>query len=158
VQYVSEAIDNLAFNDPASGKAFAEQLLQQESDIDVMFQVAGKTGNGVLEAACDADIYGVGVDVDQYASLPAAQDCIVVSAEKKLTKAVSDAIQRIANEEDAGGTIVLDAAVDSVGLSSFHDKEDLISDETQAAIDEAFDAMKSGDLDPCEGPGACFGT
>lgn len=157
VQYVSEAPDAAAFNDPAGGKAFAEQLLQQEPDIDVLFQVAGKTGNGVLEAACDAGIWGIGVDVDQYQSLPSAQECIVVSAEKKLQKAVSDAIQRIADEEDEGGTIILDAAVDSVGLSSFHDKEDMISDETQTAIDEAFEAMKSGDLDPCEGDGACFG-
>jgi basic membrane protein A len=157
VQYVSEAPDAAAFNDPAGGKAFAEQLLQQQSDVDVMFQVAGKTGNGVLEAACDAGIHGIGVDVDQHLSLPEAT-CIVTSAEKKLTKAVSDAIQRIADEEDAGGTVLLDATTDSVGLAPFADMADLISEETQTAIDDAFEAMKSGELDPCDGPAACFGA
>ena len=59
-----------------------------------MFQVAGNTGNGVLEAACDAGIHGIGVDVDQHLSLaddPASQKCVVTSAEKFLKKNVSDA-------------------------------------------------------------------
>ncbi len=57
VTYVSGAPDTAAFNDPAGGQAIAQQLLAQDPDIDVMFQVAGKTGNGVLQAACDASIY-----------------------------------------------------------------------------------------------------
>ena len=61
-----------------------------------MFQVAGETGNGVLEAACAAGIIGIGVDVDQYLSLNAANDpaygCIVTSAEKHLETAVATAI------------------------------------------------------------------
>ena len=31
----------------------------------MLFQIAGLTGQGVLEAACDAKVYGIGVDVDQ---------------------------------------------------------------------------------------------
>jgi basic membrane protein A len=42
--------------------------LHQANKPDVLFQVAGKTGNGVLEAACAGKIYGIGVDVDQYLS------------------------------------------------------------------------------------------
>ena len=72
-----------AFNDPTTGKTFAQQFLSR-TDVDVMFQVAGKTGNGVLEAACEAGIYGIGVDVDQALSYPNAAKCIVTSAEKHL--------------------------------------------------------------------------
>ena len=54
----------------------------------MLFQVAGKTGNGVLEAACEAGLHGIGVDVDQWLSLTADTDpdvqCIVTSAEKQL--------------------------------------------------------------------------
>ena len=89
VTYVSGAPDAAAFNDPAGGQAIAQQLLAQDPDIDVMFQVAGKTGNGVLQAACDASIYGIGVDVDQFISTPETAACTIVSAEKKLTKNVS---------------------------------------------------------------------
>ncbi len=69
VTYISGAPDAAAFNDPAGGQAVAQQLLAQDPDIDVMFQVAGKTGNGVLQAACDAGIWGIGVDVDQCGGL-----------------------------------------------------------------------------------------
>ena len=56
------------FNDPATGKAIAKQFIAQGAD--VLFQVAGLTGQGVLEAACDANIYGIGVDVDQADNTP----------------------------------------------------------------------------------------
>ena len=56
------------FNDPAKGKAIAEQFIGQGAD--VLFQIAGLTGQGALEAACDADVYGIGVDVDQAVTLP----------------------------------------------------------------------------------------
>ena len=70
--YVTSSDFNKAFNDPGTGQAFAAQFIQQKGD-DVMFQVAGKTGNGVLQAACAAKIVGIGVDVDQYLSLGRGQ-------------------------------------------------------------------------------------
>ena len=80
ISYVSEDITT-AFNDPATGASLAEQMIGQ--DADVIFQVAGLSGQGALEAACDAGIYGIGVDVDQALALPNLT-CIVTSAEKKL--------------------------------------------------------------------------
>ena len=148
-QYVSEAPDNAAFNDPAGGKAFAEQLLAQNPDVDVLFQVAGKTGNGVLQAACDADIHAIGVDVDQHESTPESAACIVTSAEKKLTKAVSDAIGRVADGSDKGGTVLLDITSDSVGLAPFYDAQSLITSDIQAKIDAAIKGLKDGSIDPC---------
>ena len=61
-----------AFQDQAGGKTFAENFLAQNKDVDVLFQVAGLTGNGVLDAACAANINGIGVDVDQFLSYPNA--------------------------------------------------------------------------------------
>lgn len=66
VSYVSDDITT-AFNDPTTGASLAEQMIGQ--DADVIFQVAGLSGQGALEAACDADIYGIGVDVDQSLAL-----------------------------------------------------------------------------------------
>ena len=94
--YVTNDFSAAAFNDPAGGKAFAETFIKTNKP-DVLFQVAGKTGNGVLEAACAAKIYGIGVDVDQWVSLGAPGNaCIITSAEKQLVKAVSAAIVGIA--------------------------------------------------------------
>ena len=79
-------------------------------DVDVLFQVAGLSGQGALEAACDAGgIYGIGVDVDQALALP-SETCIVTSAEKKLVDAIDEAIQRVVDGEAVGGSVVLDAA------------------------------------------------
>jgi basic membrane protein A and related proteins len=149
LQYISPAPDAKAFADPAGGKAFAQQLLSTNPDVDVLFQVAGSTGNGVLQAACDAKIYGIGVDVDQYVSTPATKDCTVVSAEKKLTKNVSDAIQSIADGTFKAGAGKLDISTDDVGLSSFHDSASLITPELQAKIDKAIADMKAGTLKAC---------
>ena len=49
LKYISDDL-TVAFNDPTAGKTFADQFLQQNRDVDVMFQVAGKTGNGVLQS------------------------------------------------------------------------------------------------------------
>jgi basic membrane protein A len=161
VTYASGAPDSAAFNDPAGGQAIAQQLLAQDPDIDVMFQVAGKTGNGVLQAACDAGIFGVGVDVDQFISTPETAACTIVSAEKKLTKNVSDAIQRIAAGEDQGGILRLGIDTQDVGLSPFHDFESLITPETSEALATAEAALADGSLKACEeqeGSGFCVQT
>lgn len=153
VSYVSDDITT-AFNDPTTGASLAEQMIGQ--DADVIFQVAGLSGQGALEAACDADVYGIGVDVDQSLALPDL-GCIVTSAEKKLVEGVSEAIQRVADGSAVGGTLILDAAQDppKVAVSEFHNHPDLLTDELQAALDEATAAMASGDLDPCAGEGIC---
>jgi basic membrane protein A and related proteins len=153
ISYVSEDITT-AFNDPTTGASLAEQMIGQ--DADVIFQVAGLSGQGALEAACDADIYGIGVDVDQALALP-SETCIVTSAEKKLVEAVSEAIQRVADGTAVGGTLLLDAASDppKVSASEFHNHPELLTAELQALLDEATAALAAGELDPCEGDGEC---
>ncbi|HYI66760.1 MAG TPA: BMP family ABC transporter substrate-binding protein [Candidatus Limnocylindrales bacterium] len=153
VTYVSEDITT-AFNDPTTGASLAEQMIGQ--DADVIFQVAGLSGQGALEASCDADIYGIGVDVDQALALPNLT-CIVTSAEKKLVEAVSEAIQRVADGSAVGGTLLLDASSDppKVAASAFHNHADLLTDDLQTLLDDATAAMAAGELDPCEGDGEC---
>jgi len=153
VSYVSDDITT-AFNDPTTGASLAEQMIGQ--DADVIFQVAGLSGQGALEAACDNDVYGIGVDVDQSLALPDL-GCIVTSAEKKLVEAVSEAIQRVADGSAVGGTLILDAAQDppKVSVSEFHNHPDLLTDDLQAALDAATEAMASGELDACAGEGIC---
>ena len=149
IQYVSAAPDKAAFADAAGGKAFAQQMLAANKSIDVIFQVAGLTGNGVLQAACEANIVAIGVDVDQFISTPETAKCTAVSAEKKLKKNVSDAIVRIKDKKDTGGGLKLDLTTDDVGLSSFHDFESKITADTKSKIDKAIADMKAGTLQAC---------
>jgi basic membrane protein A len=150
LQYVSTAADAKAFNDPNGGKAFAQQLLQQFPDVDVLFQVAGATGNGVLQAACDANIYAIGVDVDQHISAPESDKCIVTSAEKFLKKNVSDAIVRIHDGKDKGGPIILGISTDDVGLAPFYSFDgSLITDAIKQKIADATKGLKDGSIQAC---------
>ncbi len=149
IQYVSAAPDKAAFADAAGGKAFAQQMLAANKSIDVIFQVAGLTGNGVLQAACEANIVAIGVDVDQFISTPETAKCTAVSAEKKLKKNVSDAIVRIKDKKDTGGGLKLDLTTDDVGLSPFHDFESKITADTKSKIDKAIADMKAGTLQAC---------
>ena len=149
IQYVSAAPDKAAFADAPGGKAFAQQMLAANKSIDVIFQVAGLTGNGVLQAACEANIVAIGVDVDQFVSTPETAKCTAVSAEKKLKKNVSDAIVRIKDKKDTGGGLKLDLTTDDVGLSSFHDFESKITADTKSKIEKAIADMKAGTLQAC---------
>ena len=154
--YVSNDLTK-AFNDPTGGKTFADTFLGVNPDVDVLFQVAGKTGNGMLDSVVEHGIYGFGVDVDQWVSYPSAQVCVVTSAEKHLTKAVSESITTFA-EDNAGrsNNVFYDASNDGIGLAPFYQFSDLVTDDIQTAIDDAFNAMASGDLDPCGDPSTCY--
>lgn len=136
------------FNDPATGKAIAQQFMGQGAD--VLFQVAGLTGQGVLEAACDAGVYGIGVDVDQVDTLPNLSGCIVTSAEKKLKNTVQAVTESVAAGTFKAGTVVYNAASDppAIGLAPYHEFEDLITPEIQALLDDAMARMASGELSP----------
>ena len=146
--WVTESDFNKAFNDPVTGKAIATQLITQKNP-DVLFQVAGKTGNGVLEAACEKNIYAVGVDVDQALSNPDTAKCTVTSAEKKLTTSVSTDIANIVAGTAKGGDDHWDAKRDGVGVSPFHDLASVVPADVQGKLDTAFAAMKAGTLKTC---------
>jgi basic membrane protein A len=155
LKYVSNDLTT-AFNDPTTGKTFADEFLSVNDNVDLLFQVAGKTGNGMLDSVVEHGIYGFGVDVDQWVSYPSAQVCIVTSAEKKLTAAVSEAIVDFNDAAGRSNNVFLGAAEGMIGLSPSYQFSDLISDDIQAAVDDAFDQMASGDLDPCQPSGLCY--
>ena len=56
------------FDDPAKGSELAMALYGQGTDI--VYNVAGPTGEGVMQASAAADKYSLGVDVDMCSSAP----------------------------------------------------------------------------------------
>jgi basic membrane protein A and related proteins len=146
--YVTNDFSDKAFNDPVTGKSFGQQFISQNKP-DVLFQVAGKTGNGVIDAACDAGIYAIGVDVDQFLSYPNGDKCIITSAEKKLTFTVQKTIGEIAAGTAKGGDTLWNAANDGIGISDFHDKASIMPADLKGKLDTALAGMKSGSLKTC---------
>jgi basic membrane protein A len=146
--YVTSDFSNAAFNDPVGGKKFAQSFITTNK-VDVLFQVAGKTGNGVLDAACDANIYGIGVDVDQALSYPNAAKCIVTSAEKHLQLATGTVIQELAAGQKLAGDVLFNAKTQGIGSSPGHDLAALITPDIQSKLDAALAAMVAGTLQTC---------
>ncbi len=139
------------FNDQSKGKTIANQFMDQKAD--VLFQIAGLTGQGVLEAVCakGGGVWGIGVDVDQAVSLPNLAKCIVTSAEKKLVDTVTAVVLSVASDTFKAGTVAYNAAStpQAVGLSPFHDNAALITPDIQAKIDAGLAGLKDGSIDPC---------
>ena len=135
-----------AYGDPVWGKTFAKQFIAQKHP-DVVFQVAGATGNGALDAACDAGIYGIGVDVDQYLSYPGADKCIIFSAEKHVAVAMSSTIEAIAAGTAKGGISMFNASNDGVGGSPITNVT--LSADAQTKLKDALAGMKAGTLKSC---------
>ena len=137
------------FNDPAKGKAIATTFIGQGAD--VIFQIAGLTGQGALEAACaKTGVWGIGVDVDQALSIPTAAKCIVTSAEKKLKDTVTTVVKSVGDGTFKAGTVSYNAASTppAIGLAPYHDNASLITPEIQALVDKAFADMAAGTLKP----------
>jgi basic membrane protein A len=155
LKYISNNLGD-AFNNPTLGKTFADQFLAQNADTDVLFQVAGKTGNGVLESAQEAGIYAIGVDVDQWISAHDQAVCIVTSAEKHLKVAVSEAITEFAAGDARQSNVFYGADNNGIGLSPYYHFADLITAATQTTLDDAYDQMGAGTLDPCQPSGLCY--
>ncbi|HET7169461.1 MAG TPA: hypothetical protein VFI69_09670, partial [Candidatus Limnocylindrales bacterium] len=68
-------------------------------------------------------VYAIGVDTDQYETLPSVQKCILSSATKNIVGAVRDSLLRIAQDQFKAGFHTDNAATDGIGLAPFHDKE-----------------------------------
>ena len=95
------------WNDPAKGKELAHTMYQQGADI--VFQVAGGTGDGIFQAAKEVGRYAIGVDSDQYYILeepnPELARVIVTSVVKNVDNSLFRAIQRHLDGKLAYGTV-----------------------------------------------------
>lgn len=143
--YHPGAIDQ-AFTDPEWGATTSKQALDQNAD--VVFAAGGKTGNGGLIEVANAVGAGgpppfcIGVDTDQWETVPEAHPCLISSAMKLLDRGVADIIMAFIDEELEPGNFVGEAA-----LASFHDLEDMVPDEVKAELEEIALALSSGEME-----------
>ncbi len=134
-----------AFVDPEWGAATAKQAMDQGAD--VIFGAGGITGNGALQevaAAAEAgkEVYCIGVDTDQWYTVPAARPCLVSSAMKLITPSVADLIQLAHDGNWPGGGNY----VGPVALAPFHDFEDKIPQEVKDDLARIREGLDDGSI------------
>jgi basic membrane protein A len=138
---------DVAFTDPEWGASTAAQAIGQGAD--VIFGAGGKTGNGALiEVAGNEGLFCIGVDSDQWETVPEAHSCLVSSAMKLITPGVFDLISAANDGSFPAGNFVGD-----VGLAPFHDFDSVVSDEIKTQLDEINTALQDGSLETGYFPG-----
>jgi basic membrane protein A len=136
-----------SFVDPPQGSNAAQQMI--DSGADVIFGAGGLTGNGALEAACQAEgVHAIGVDTDQWETLPSVKSCILSSATKNIVEAVKNSLLRIAQDQFTPGFHTDDASTNGIGLAPFHDMEDEVPAEVKTVLDETFAGLADGSIKP----------
>ena len=144
---VTDFVYTTSFTDPPQGSNAAQQMI--DAGADVIFGAGGLTGNGALSAACGGtDVYAIGVDTDQFETLPEVQPCILSSATKNIVEAVKNSLLRIAQDEFTPGAHLDDASTNGIGLAPFHDKEADVPADVVTLLDTTFAGLADGSIKP----------
>lgn len=131
---------DVAFLDPEWGASTAKQAIDQGAD--VIFAAGGTTGNGgLVEVASHKGKYCIGVDTDQWQTLPEARGCLVSSAEKRINTSIYALIQMSRNGAFPAGNFYGD-----VGLAPFHDFEDKIPARVKNTLKDIDIGLRNGTI------------
>jgi basic membrane protein A len=139
VIYHSDVGFDKTFTDPEWGKTTAISMI--DKGVDVIFGAGGKTGNGALAGAAEKGVYAIGVDTDQYFTVPEAQKVMLSSAMKLLTPGTFDLIKMAKDGNFPKGNYFGQA-----GYAPFHDLESQVPAEVKTKMEEIAAALKDGSL------------
>lgn len=139
IVYHSDVGFDKTFTDPEWGAATAKSQIDKGADI--IFGGGGKTGNGAVIGAVEAGAYGIGVDTDQYFTLPEAQKGLLSSAMKMITPGVFDLIKLAKDGAFPGGNFVGEA-----GYAPYHDLDSIVPAEVKAKMQEIDAMLRDGSL------------
>ena len=131
-----------AWNNPGRGAELTEGQIAKGAD--VVYHAAGTTGEGVLQAAADNGILGIGVDKNQNHLHPGK---VLTSMLKRVDVAVYDAFMSTKNGTYETGKFSYGLAEDGVGWALDENNESLITADMKAAVDKAASDIISGNIE-----------
>jgi len=130
------------FDDPAKGSELTMALYGQGDDI--VYNVAGPTGEGVLQASAAAGKYSIGVDIDQCNVAPGH---VMASMLKRGDVAVYTLIKdEVEGRTVKPGTYSFDLKSGGVELLMCPEVADMIPDDVKAKVSELRDAVINGEI------------
>lgn len=131
------------FEDPAKGKESALALYAK--GIDVIFGVAGKTGEGVFQAGADSKQYVLGVDTDQRHINP---DVIVASMMKGLKLSVVESVKRVQEGTFEAGKVYR-YGMEQKGVEMGYgtsDMKQIVTEDMKNKLEEIKEKIVSGEI------------
>jgi basic membrane protein A len=135
--------------DPVRGKELAKAQYSQGADI--IFQIAGGTGQGVFEAAAEDGRYAIGVDSDQALAVEEADPDQAARILTSMMKNVDNSLFRAIDlhqkgELNYGATEALGIAEGGVGLARNKYYEQSTPEEVKQLVDQAEQEILSGEI------------
>lgn len=139
VVYHSDVGFDKTFTDPEWGAATAKSMMDQGAD--AIFGCGGITGNGAITAAAQAGKYAIGVDTDQYLTLPEAAPRMLSSAMKLITPGVFELI-KAAKE----GNFPVGNFFGAAGYAPFHDLDGEVPADVKAEMEKINAGLLDGSI------------
>jgi basic membrane protein A and related proteins len=139
VVYHNDADFNEAFVDPEWGAATARSMIDQGAY--VVFGCGGVTGNAAITAAAQAGAYAIGVDTDQFFTLPEAAPRMLSSAEKLISPGVYALIKLARDGKFPTGNYMGDA-----GYAPFHDVDNEVPPEVKTEMEKINAGLLDGSI------------
>ncbi len=132
-----------SFGDPAKGEQLAKAMFNEGADI--VYQVAGGTGIGIIEAAKADGKYAIGVDTDQDGMAPGN---VLTSMVKRVDVATESIIKDYAAGKFPGGKVLqFGLDVKGVALSDMKHTKDMIPAAYLAKVDALKADIISGKIE-----------
>ena len=138
------------FVDTAKAKDLTNAQVSEGADI--VFQVAGGAGNGVIEAASEKDgVMAIGVDSDQYETLAGTnlQSSVITSSLKCLNNALFKICSDYAEDPSSvpfGSTATYGLPEEAVGIVFNENLTASIGEENVAKVEEILGKIQSGEI------------
>ncbi|MBQ8654240.1 MAG: BMP family ABC transporter substrate-binding protein [Clostridia bacterium] len=131
------------YEDPAKGKECA--LALYDGGCDIVFAVAGKTGEGVFEAAAETGNYAIGVDSDQKYINP---DVILCSMVKQVGKSIYDVVADLDGKYQPGKIWTADMETGYIDVAyGTDDMVQQVSPELKAEVEALKAKIISGEIE-----------
>lgn len=144
------------FSNPTLGLETA--LAQYEQGADIIYQVAGRSGEGVLEAAAQVGKFAIGVDSNQDYIQPGS---IITSVIKRVDQTTFDSIQSVVNGTFEGGQFITKGMQEGFaglswdeGSTAFEENgpEDMVAKlaDAKAVVEEYRAKILAGEYSVCD--------
>ncbi len=135
------------YENPESGKACADVLAARGADI--IFNVAGNSGNGIFQAAREKEFYVIGVDSDQKLTVPEYDDVILCSMKKDIGQSIYDTVAVYLEDGSWEGAQVALNDMASGHISIAYGDENsiqLVDDALKAEVEELAQQIIDGEI------------
>jgi basic membrane protein A len=127
------------FSDPEWGKTTAISMI--DKGVDVVFGAGGKTGNGALLGCAEKGVYAIGVDSDQYLTVPEAQKVLLSSAMKLLTPGTLELVKLAKEGKFPSGNYMGKA-----GYAPYHDLDSKVPADVKANMEKLASSLIDGSV------------